>query len=85
MPKEWLGGTDGPIVQETRSEIRCFSPEGHRGSAVLIHTLLVIAAVLVILWFLFHASIGLANLIWLLIAILVVLWLVGLFRRRSTP
>jgi len=51
----------------------------------LIHTLLVIAAVLFVLWLLFHASVGLANIIWLVIAILVVLWLVGLFRRRSAP
>lgn len=49
----------------------------------MIHTLLVIAAVLVVLWFLFHATGAIMNLIWIIVAILVVLWIVGLLRGRS--
>jgi hypothetical protein len=44
----------------------------------------VIALILAVLWFLFHASIAIMNLIWIVIAILLVLWLVGFLRRRST-
>jgi hypothetical protein len=51
----------------------------------LIHLLLVIAAVLLVLWLLFHATAGLVNLIWIGIVILVVLWLVGFMRGRATP
>ena len=50
----------------------------------MIHGLLVVAVVLVVLWLLFHATVGLANLIWLAIIVLVVLWLIGLIRGRST-
>jgi hypothetical protein len=51
----------------------------------LIHALLVIAAILVVLWFLFHASGALVNLIWIAIAMLVLFWIIGLVRRgRST-
>ncbi|HET9782882.1 MAG TPA: hypothetical protein VFR33_14010 [Candidatus Dormibacteraeota bacterium] len=50
----------------------------------MIHTLLVLAAILLVLWFLFHASIAIMNLIWIVIAILVVLWLVGFLRGRTT-
>jgi hypothetical protein len=50
----------------------------------VIHALLVVAAILFVLWLLFHASGGLINLIWLVIIVLVVLWLVGLMRGRST-
>ena len=50
----------------------------------LIHTLLVIAIILAVLWFLFHTSLAIMNLIWIVIAILVVLWLVGFLRGRST-
>jgi hypothetical protein len=49
----------------------------------LIHALLVIAAVLVVLWFLFHATGAIMNLIWIIVAILVVLWIVGLLRGRT--
>lgn len=49
----------------------------------MIHALLVIAAVLVVLWFLFHATGAIMNLIWIIVAILVVLWIVGLLRGRS--
>ncbi len=50
----------------------------------MIHTLLVIAAILFVLWLLFHASLALMNLIWIAIVILVVLWLVGFLGRRTT-
>jgi hypothetical protein len=46
--------------------------------------LLVLAAILLVLWFLFHATIAIMNLVWIAIAILVVLWLVGFFRGRTT-
>ncbi|HKC19221.1 MAG TPA: hypothetical protein VKE27_06265 [Candidatus Dormibacteraeota bacterium] len=50
----------------------------------MIHTLLVLAAILLVLWFLFHATLAIMNLVWIAIVILVVLWLVGFFRGRST-
>ena len=50
----------------------------------MIHTLLVIAVILAVLWFLFHTSIAIMNLIWIVIAILLVLWIVGYLRGRST-
>jgi len=50
----------------------------------MIHLLLVIAAVLFVLWLLFHATGALVNLIWLAIIVLVVIWLIGLVRGRST-
>jgi hypothetical protein len=49
----------------------------------LIHTLLVIAAILLVLWFLFHATGALVNLIWIAIVVLVVLWLIGMLRGRT--
>ena len=51
----------------------------------MIHTLLLVAIVLFVLWLLFHATAGaFMNLIWLAIIVLVVFWLVGFFRRRTT-
>ena len=50
----------------------------------MIHALLVIAAVLFVLWLLFHAAGAMVNLIWIAIALLVVFWIVGLLRGRST-
>jgi hypothetical protein len=50
----------------------------------LIHALLVIAAILFVVWLLFHATGALMNLIWIAIVLLVIFWLVGLFRGRST-
>ena len=50
----------------------------------MIHTLLVLAVILFVLWLLFHATGTLVNLIWLAIIVLVVLWLIGLVRGRST-
>jgi hypothetical protein len=47
----------------------------------MIHSLLVLAAVLFVLWLLFHAAGAVLNLVWLAIIALVVLWLVGFFRR----
>ena len=54
-----------------------------KGAVTLIHALLVIAAVLLVLWFLFHATGALVNLIWIAIVVLVVLWLIGMLRGRS--
>ena len=45
--------------------------------------LLVAAVILFVLWLLFHAAGALVNLIWIAILILAVIWLVGLFQRRS--
>ena len=50
----------------------------------MIHTLLVLAVILFVLWLLFHATGTLVNLIWLAIIVLAVLWLIGLVRGRST-
>ena len=50
----------------------------------MIHTLLVIAVILFVLWLLFHSAGALVNLIWLAIIVLAVLWLIGLVRGRST-
>ncbi len=50
----------------------------------MIHLLLVLAAILFVLWLLFHATGVLVNLIWLAIIVLVVLWLIGFVRGRST-
>jgi hypothetical protein len=50
----------------------------------MIHLLLLIAAVLFVLWLLFHAAGALVNLIWLAIIVLVVIWLIGLARGRTT-
>jgi hypothetical protein len=49
----------------------------------MIHLLLVIAAVLFVLWLVFHATGALVNLIWLVIIVLVVIWLIGFVRGRS--
>jgi hypothetical protein len=46
--------------------------------------LLVVAVILFVLWLLFHAAGGLINLIWLVSVALIVLWLVGFVRGRST-
>ena len=46
----------------------------------MIHALLVLAVVLFILWLLFHATVGLANLLWLIILVAVVLWVLGFLR-----
>jgi hypothetical protein len=50
----------------------------------MIHALLVVAVILFVLWLLFHATAGLVNLIWIAIIVLVVLWLFGFVRGRST-
>ena len=49
----------------------------------MIHSLLVIAVILFVLWLLFHATASLLNLIWIAIIVLVVLWLFGFVRGRS--
>ena len=50
----------------------------------MIHTLLVIAVILFVLWLLFNSTGGLINLIWIAIIVLVVLWLFGFVRGRSS-
>lgn len=47
----------------------------------MIHLLLVVAAVLFVLWLVFHAAGGMVNLLWLVIIIAAVLWLLGFMRR----
>jgi hypothetical protein len=59
-------------------------PGGFLGGIQMIHALLVIAVILFVLWLLFHATGGLVNLIWIAIIVLVVLWLFGFVRGRST-
>lgn len=61
------------------------SAQFEKGGNELVHTLLVVAAVLLVLWFLFHASMAILNFVWIIIAILIVLWLVGLMRGRTAP
>ena len=50
----------------------------------VIHVLIVIAVILFVLWFLFHATGALVNLLWIGIVVLAILWLVGLFRNRRS-
>jgi hypothetical protein len=50
----------------------------------VVHILMVLAVILFVLWLLFHATGALVNLLWIGIVVLGILWLVGLFRRRST-
>jgi hypothetical protein len=63
---------------------RDFAGDGFPGGIEMIHALLVIAVILFVLWLLFHATGGLVNLIWIAIIVLVVLWLFGFVRGRST-
>jgi predicted RND superfamily exporter protein len=50
----------------------------------VVHILIVLAVILFVLWLLFHATGALVNLLWIGIVVLAILWLVGLFRGRST-
>ncbi|MDQ6878230.1 MAG: hypothetical protein M3082_11170 [Candidatus Dormibacteraeota bacterium] len=63
---------------------RDFAGAGFLGGIEMIHALLVLAVILFVLWLLFHATGGLVNLIWIAIIVLVVLWLFGFVRGRST-
>ena len=49
----------------------------------MIHTLLVLAVILFLAWLFFHATLGLANLLWIIIIAAVVLWLLGFLRRGT--
>ncbi len=49
----------------------------------MIHALLVLAAIVFILWLLFHAAGALLNLLWIAIIVAIVLWLLGFARRRG--
>jgi hypothetical protein len=50
----------------------------------MIHALLVVAAVLFVLWLLFHATGALVNLLWIAIIVAIVLWLLGFIRGRGS-
>ena len=51
----------------------------------MIHLLLVLAAILFVIWLVFHAAGGMIHLLWIVILIAAVLWLFGFLRRgRST-
>lgn len=47
----------------------------------MIHLLLVLAAILFVIWLVFHATAGMMNLLWIVILVAAVLWLVGFLRR----
>jgi multisubunit Na+/H+ antiporter MnhE subunit len=47
----------------------------------MIHALLVIAAILFVLWLLFHAAGAVIHLLWILIVAAIVIWLVRMFFR----
>jgi hypothetical protein len=49
----------------------------------MIHALLVLAAILFVLWLLFHAGGVLINLLWIAIVVALVVWLIGAFFRGS--
>ena len=72
------------LLRSTQQGVNRTFTSLYEGGSGLIHTLLVLAIILAILWFLFHASIAIMNLVWIVVAILVVLWLVGFLRGRST-
>lgn len=50
----------------------------------MIHALLVLALICFVIWLVVHASVGIANLLWIAIIVLAVLWLVGFLRGRRT-
>ncbi len=50
----------------------------------VIHILIVVAVILFVLWLLFHATGALVNLLWIGIVVLAIIWLVGMFRSRSS-
>ena len=47
----------------------------------MIHTLLVLAVVLFVLWLVFHGAGMIMNLLWIIIIAAVALWLLGFLRR----
>ena len=49
----------------------------------MIHTLLVLAVILFVLWLLFHSAGMIMNLLWIVIIAVVVLWLLGFLRGRG--
>ena len=49
----------------------------------MINALLVLAVVLFVLWLLIHAAGALANLLWIAIVVVAVLWLLGFIRNRA--
>ena len=49
----------------------------------MIHALLVLAAILFVLWLLFHATGVLINLLWIAIVVAIALWVIGAFFRGA--
>ena len=49
----------------------------------MIHALLVLAAVLFVLWLLFHAAGALVHLLWIAILVCVALWVLGFVMNRG--
>ena len=47
----------------------------------MIHLLLVLAAIMFVIWLVFHAAGGIVDLLWLVIIVAAVLWLFGFLRR----
>lgn len=50
----------------------------------MVHLLLVLAAIFVVVWLVFHAAGGLVHLLWIGFLIAIALWLFGFLRRRLT-
>lgn len=50
----------------------------------MVHLLLVLAAIFVVIWLVFHALGGLVNLLWIGFLIALGVWLFGFLRRRLT-
>ncbi|MDR0357864.1 MAG: hypothetical protein LBJ87_00145 [bacterium] len=48
----------------------------------MVHLLLVLAAIFVVVWLVFHAAGGLIHLLWIGFLIALGLWLFGFLRRR---
>lgn len=46
----------------------------------MIHALLVLALILLVVWFLFQSAGAIVNLLWVVIIALVIIWLVGVVR-----
>jgi len=49
----------------------------------MINALLLLAVVLFVVWLLVHAAGALANLLWIAIVVVAVLWLLGFIRNRG--
>ena len=74
FPPAWLIGN---LISSLSEILKVEVPK------TMIHALLVLAAILFVLWLLFHASGAIVNLLWIAIIVAVVLWLLGFLRRGS--